>query len=139
MKSAETVSDMNLIEGFRAAFAPTSVLIDPNLPIAGSPDVLLHLPADAAAPSAILYDAVRQWVYLLDAVPTHGPITPARRQQLAEWTAEWPAGKVYVSVFPNRLAFQAHADCIAWHTEVWLADAPHHLIHYGGDRFNGPR
>lgn len=28
---------------------------------------------------------------------------------------------------------------IAWETEVWLCDAPDHMIHYNGDRFLGPR
>ncbi len=27
---------------------------------------------------------------------------------------------------------------IAWETEVWLADAPDHLIHFDGQRFLGP-
>ena len=27
---------------------------------------------------------------------------------------------------------------IAWETEVWVADAPSHLIHFNGLRFLGP-
>jgi len=27
---------------------------------------------------------------------------------------------------------------IAWETEVWVADAPSHLIHFNGERFLGP-
>lgn len=27
---------------------------------------------------------------------------------------------------------------IAWETEVWVADAPEHLIHFNGIRFLGP-
>ncbi|KPF73883.1 MAG: BsuBI/PstI family type II restriction endonuclease [Blastomonas fulva] len=27
---------------------------------------------------------------------------------------------------------------IAWETEVWVADAPTHLIHFNGVRFLGP-
>ena len=27
---------------------------------------------------------------------------------------------------------------IAWETEVWVADAPTHLIHFNGTRFLGP-
>jgi hypothetical protein len=29
-------------------------------------------------------------------------------------------------------------DPIAWETEVWVADAPSHLIHFNGERFLGP-
>jgi len=28
---------------------------------------------------------------------------------------------------------------IAWETEVWLCDAPDHMIHFDGGRFLGPR
>jgi len=27
---------------------------------------------------------------------------------------------------------------IAWETEVWVAEAPNHLIHFNGERFLGP-
>jgi len=27
---------------------------------------------------------------------------------------------------------------IAWETEVWIADAPTHLVHFNGERFLGP-
>jgi len=27
---------------------------------------------------------------------------------------------------------------IAWESEVWVADAPTHLIHFNGTRFLGP-
>ena len=27
---------------------------------------------------------------------------------------------------------------ISWETEVWVADAPTHLIHFNGERFLGP-
>jgi len=27
---------------------------------------------------------------------------------------------------------------ISWETEVWIADAPTHLIHFNGERFLGP-
>lgn len=30
------------------------------------------------------------------------------------------------------------ANEIAWETEVWVADAPTHIIHFNGDRFLGP-
>lgn len=27
---------------------------------------------------------------------------------------------------------------ISWETEVWVADAPSHMIHFNGERFLGP-
>jgi hypothetical protein len=31
-----------------------------------------------------------------------------------------------------------YLDSISWETEVWVADAPTHLIHFNGERFLGP-
>lgn len=50
-----------------------------------------------------------------------------------------PAGKVFVTAFPTFAEFRKHMRHIAWETEVWIAEAPEHLIHFNGDRFLGPR
>jgi len=31
-----------------------------------------------------------------------------------------------------------YLDDISWETEVWVADAPSHMIHFNGTRFLGP-
>ena len=38
----------------------------------------------------------------------------------------------------HRLDQRRHLAEIAWETEVWVADAPSHLIHFNGERFLGP-
>ena len=48
------------------------------------------------------------------------------------------AGLVYVTAFPNRSIMGRYLPEIAWETEVWVADAPSHLIHFNGVRFLGP-
>jgi type II restriction enzyme len=48
------------------------------------------------------------------------------------------AGLVYVTAFPNRSVMARYLRAIAWETEVWIADAPSHLIHFDGERFCGP-
>lgn len=137
------VAAVRLVQGFRAAFAPASMLLYPAAAGAADADQLARLslpdPTPTTAPTAVLYDAARQRIYLLEAVPAHGPITPARRQQLAAWAQACPAAQVYVTAFPTMAVFQAHSAPIAWETNVWLADAPQHLIHFNGDRFLGPR
>jgi len=45
---------------------------------------------------------------------------------------------VYVSAFPSRKHFLKYMKNIAWETEVWIADAPSHMIHFNGDKFLGP-
>jgi hypothetical protein len=44
----------------------------------------------------------------------------------------------YVTAFPNRAIMSRYLGDIAWETEVWIADAPSHLIHFNGERFLGP-
>jgi BsuBI/PstI restriction endonuclease domain len=48
------------------------------------------------------------------------------------------AGLVYVTAFPNRVIMSRYLGEIAWETEVWIADAPSHLIHFNSERFLGP-
>jgi hypothetical protein len=49
------------------------------------------------------------------------------------------AGRVYVSAFLDGKTFGRYAAETAWETEVWIADAPEHMVHFNGDRFLGPR
>lgn len=48
------------------------------------------------------------------------------------------AGLVFVTAFETRRAMVKYLAEIAWETEVWVADAPTHLIHFNGERFLGP-
>jgi hypothetical protein len=47
-------------------------------------------------------------------------------------------GLVYVTAFSNRATMARYLDEIAWETEVWVSEAPSHLIHFNGERFLGP-
>ena len=40
---------------------------------------------------------------------------------------------------PDFAEFRKHMRNFDWETEVWLCDAPDHMIHYDGERFLGPR
>lgn len=90
-------------------------------------------------PDVILYDAERQWLYLIEAVTSHGPVTPKRRLELQAMLHTCPAGLVFVSAFPDLATFRAFLSEIAWETEVWISELPDHMIHFNGDRFVGPR
>ena len=90
-------------------------------------------------PDVVLHDTRRNWLFLVEAVTSHGPMTPKRIVELEEMLSACPAGAVYVSAFPDFGMFRKHMKAIAWETEVWLCDAPDHMIHYDGDRFLGPR
>ena len=90
-------------------------------------------------PDVVLYDAERNWLFLVEAVTSHGPVSPKRLLELEQMLAACSASVVYVSAFPNFTEFQKHTKDISWETEVWVCEAPDHMIHYDGDRFLGPR
>ncbi len=90
-------------------------------------------------PDVVLYDAVRNWLFLVEAVTSHGPVTPKRVLEIEEMLSSCSAGAVYVSAFPDFGEFRKHMQSIAWETEVWLCEMPDHMIHYDGEQFLGPK
>ena len=90
-------------------------------------------------PDVVLYDSKRNWLFLVEAVTSHGPMSPKRVVELEDMIAGCSAAPVYVSAFPDFVEFRKHMQAIAWETEVWLCDTPDHMIHYDGDQFLGPR
>lgn len=90
-------------------------------------------------PDVVLYDRTRKWLFLIEAVTSHGPVSPKRIVELEAMLSGCSADLIYVSAFPDMAEFKRHAPNIAWETEVWLANIPDHLIHFNGDRFFGPR
>lgn len=89
-------------------------------------------------PDIIAYSKSRNWLYLIEAVHSSGPINPIRLEQLQHLTQECSAEIVYVTAFLDRASFRQFAPEIAWETEVWIADTPDHMIHFNGDKFMGP-
>ena len=89
-------------------------------------------------PDLVIYMPDRNWLVLLEAASSHGPVDSKRQAELADLFAESTAGLVYVSCFPDRAEFRKYVDKVAWESEVWCADHPTHMIHYNGERFLGP-
>jgi hypothetical protein len=75
---------------------------------------------------------------LVEAVTSHGPVNPKRREELKRLFAGSRAGLVYVTAFLDRKTMVQHLGDISWETEVWVAESPTHLIHFNGERFLGP-
>jgi hypothetical protein len=80
----------------------------------------------------------RKWLLLIESVTSHGPVGGKRHAELARLFAKATSGLVYVTAFPSRATMSRYLGDIAWETEVWVADAPSHLIHFNGERFLGP-
>lgn len=101
----------------------------------------LGIPIDqhSKLPDVVILDTKRNWLFLIEAVTSHGPVSPKRIIELEEFLSKCNVGKVYVTAFPDMAEFKKHSTNIAWETEVWLMEIPDHMIHFNGDRFLGPR
>jgi len=89
-------------------------------------------------PDVILHFERKNWLLLIESVTSHGPVDGNRHAELAKLFSGTKAGLVYVTAFPNRSVMSRYLGDIAWETEVWVANAPSHLIHFNGERFLGP-
>jgi len=135
-----------IIEDFGSRFAPGSVLIyagdtgdkwgyfDAVLLAELGVDVNSH----GKMPDVVLHFIEHNWLLLVESVTSHGPVDGKRHAELAQLFGGSKAGLVYVTAFPNRATMGRYLGEIAWETEVWVADAPSHLIHFNGARFLGP-
>jgi len=89
-------------------------------------------------PDVVIYMRGKNWLLLIESVTSHGPVESKRQLELARLFKTCKAGLVYVSAFPDRKTFLKYLGVIAWESEVWIADAPTHMIHFNGSRFLGP-
>jgi len=135
-----------IIEEFAPRFAPGSVLIyagdtgdktgyfDMERLSSLGVDVDIH----GKMPDVVLYFPEKNWLLLVESVTSHGPVDAKRHEELTNLFSGAKAGLVYVTAFPNRSIMARFLGEISWESEVWVADAPSHLIHFDGDRFLGP-
>lgn len=89
-------------------------------------------------PDVVIFYPDKNWLILVEAVTSHGPVDGKRYEELKNLFADSSAGLVFVTAFPSRSLMARYLNEIAWETEVWTADAPSHLIHFNGVRFLGP-
>lgn len=89
-------------------------------------------------PDVVFYMRDKNWLLLIESVTSHGPVESKRQIELARLFKSCTAGLIYVSAFPDRKTFLRYIEVIAWESEIWIADAPTHMIHFNGSRFLGP-
>lgn len=135
-----------IIEHFCPAFAPGGVV----LYIGDTENKFVHLEtSDLAAlgitlasaakiPDVIVHFRAKNWLLLIEAVTSAGPVDGKRRKELKNLFAGCKAGLVFVTAFENRRTMLSFGNHIAWESEVWMADDPDHMIHFNGERFLGP-
>ncbi|MBQ2683233.1 MAG: hypothetical protein IJH68_00255 [Thermoguttaceae bacterium] len=90
-------------------------------------------------PDVVLYREDKNWLYFIESVTSVGPMDPKRILEIAEMTKDVTAGKIYVTAFIDFGTYKKFVPSLAWETEVWIAEAPDHLVHLNGDKFLGPR
>ncbi len=139
--------EVAIVEEFGPRFAPGAKLIylgdtakktlvfDENVFVKLGIPVMEH----GKFPDVILYDTKRKWLFLIEAVTTHGPVSPKRQIELEKLFERCKVGKIYVTAFLDFATYKKYANDIAWETEVWIAEMPSHMIHLNGDKFLGPR
>ena len=89
-------------------------------------------------PDLIVYQPDTNWLFLMEAASSHGPVDAKRHGELSTLFAGSTAGLVFVSCFPDRAVMRKFLAELAWESEAWCASDPTHMIHLNGDRFLGP-
>jgi hypothetical protein len=135
-----------VIEHFCPAFAPGGVVLYigdtenkfVHLETVGLAALGVTLNSAAKIPDVIVHYGAKNWLLLIEAVTSAGPVDGKRRKELKELFAGCKAGLVFVTAFEHRRAMQAFVSHIAWESEVWIAEDPDHMVHFNGERFLGP-
>ena len=88
-------------------------------------------------PDIIAISKKNNWLYLIEAVHSSGPMSEIRVHELKKLLKNCKAELIFVTAFLTRADFRKWAMDIAWETEAWIADNPDHLIHFNGHKFLG--
>lgn len=89
-------------------------------------------------PDLIVYQREKNWLFLMEAASSHGPVDFIRHSELSSIFGGSSAGLIYVSCFPDRPTMRKFLADLAWETEAWVASDPTHMIHLNGTKFLGP-
>ena len=132
-----------VIEDFLPGFAPGAHVLylgdtgNKSLHVESDALVRIGVPLEAhdKLPDILVYDEARDRLILCEAVTSHGPVSAKRRIELEEHLSNCRVTRMYVSAFLSFAEFKRHAESIAWETDVWIAEAPGHMLHYNGETF----
>lgn len=89
-------------------------------------------------PDVVVHHVEKNWLFLIEAVTSHGPVSPKRHQELIKLFAGSKLDLVFVTAFLDRRTMTKYLNDISWETEAWFAESPTHLLHFNGKRFLGP-
>lgn len=83
-------------------------------------------------PDVVVHRTDKNWLLLIEAVTSHGPVGPKRMNELSKLFSGSRAGLVYVTAFMDRRSMAKYIGEISWESEVWIAQSPDHMIHFDG-------
>lgn len=89
-------------------------------------------------PDVLIHDVANDWLFCVEAYHSTGPMDAKRVEELRTLFMDARPGLVFVTALEDRASFRGAAVDIAWETDVWVRDAPTHMIHFDGERFLGP-
>jgi len=101
-------------------------------------EIGIELDPHGKMPDIVVYYERQEWLVLIEAVTSHGPVNLKRRNELKRLFQSSRQGLVFVTAFPSRKEMTRYLAEISWETEVWVAAQPDHMIHFNGERFLGP-
>ena len=134
---------VKIIKEFRARFCPNANVVY----VGDTARKLLYVDGDLLKeltipitkhdklPDVVLYDPQKNHLFLIEAVTSHGPLSPKRHIELEETIKYCKVKRTYISAFPDFREFKRHIDSVAWETEVWIETNPDHIIHFDGTKF----
>lgn len=134
---------VKIIKNFRARFCPKTKVVY----VGDTVRKLLYVDEDLLKslripitkhnklPDVVLYQPQKKYLFLIEAVTAHGPLSPKRQIELEETLRHCKAKKIYISAFPDFHEFKRHIGNIAWETEVWIENNSDHMIHFNGPKF----
>lgn len=134
-----------IIESFLPIYGFNAVV----LYVGDTADKFLHLEQEALEqlnffvleheelPDVVAYSAEKNLLYLIEAYHVTGEWSEVRVRKVKRKLEEsgCTANVVFFTAFENKNVFRQKAKDIAWETEVWIADAPEHLVHFNGYKF----
>jgi hypothetical protein len=98
----------------------------------------VHIESAAKMPDVVVHYSEKDWLLLVEAVTSAGPVDGKRRKELKELFVGFKHGLVLVTAFEDRQTMARFLTQISWETEVWVAEDPDHIVHFNGERFLGP-
>ncbi|WP_414185884.1 BsuBI/PstI family type II restriction endonuclease [Priestia megaterium] len=72
---------------------------------------------------------MKDWLFLIEAVTSHGPISEKRIFELEQMLGNCKSRKRYVTIFPSMSIYEKYATNIALDTEIWFANNPDRIMY----------